>query len=77
MDFVNGRLAELMGTPNTDPCARAERANLCLEERVPGARQATYEADVGEPPDWLAWRQSHYRYVQEHVRRRASPQRRV
>ena len=70
MDFVNGQLAELMGAPNTDPRARAERANLCLEERVPGVRQATYEADVGEPPDWPAWRQSHYRYVQEHVRRR-------
>ena len=54
----------------TDAEAAAEWANLCLEERVTRERQATYEARVGQPLDWPDWRESHYRYVQEDVRRR-------
>ena len=70
MDFVSIQLSTLMEAVPTDVEAAAEWTNLCLEERVTPERQTTYEALVGQPPDWPAWRESHYRYVQEAVRRR-------
>ena len=75
MNFKNGALAGLMAaTPNAlQPDAlqvAAEQANLCMEERISKARQATYEERMGAPRAWDDWRSNHHRYVQEEVRRR-------
>ena len=70
MNFTNGALAGLMAaTPDALQVA-AEQANLCMEERISAARQATYENRMGAPQAWDDWRDNHYRYVQEEVRRR-------
>ena len=69
MNFTNGALAGLMAATLGDPQGAAEQANLCMEERVGTARQATYEARMGAPQAWNDWRGNHERYVQEEVRR--------
>ena len=68
--FTNPAMHILMGTPQVAPQESAEQANLCLEERISPPRQAVYEAMVGTPGDWRAWRGGHLRYVQNQVRRR-------
>ena len=70
MNFTNRALAGLMAATPGDPQVAAEQANLCMEERVGAARQATYENRMGAPQAWDDWRSHHYRYVQEEVRRR-------
>ena len=70
MNFTNGALAGLMAATPGEPQVAAEQANLCMEERVSAARQATYEARMDAPQTWNDWRSHHYRYVQEEVRRR-------
>ena len=70
MNFTNGALAGLMAATPGDPQGAAEQANLCMEERISAARQATYEARMDAPKTWNDWRDDHYRYVQEEVRRR-------
>lgn len=69
MEFANAQLATLMRSVPAEDGGVAERTNLCLEERVTAERQVIYEAQVGEPTNWSAWRAAHYRYVQEEVRR--------
>ena len=70
MKFTSGSLATLMAATPGDPVAAAERANLCMEERVSASRQKVYEASVDGPVGWEDWRERHFRYVQEEVRRR-------
>ena len=70
MRFANTALSDLMATMPTDAVDAAERANLCLEERVTASRQAAYEARVDQPTEWHEWRASHLRYIQQDVRRR-------
>ena len=70
MQFSNSGLASLMAAIPTDPQTAAERANLCMEERISAKRQATYEQHVNGPSRWEDWRATHERYVQEEVRRR-------
>lgn len=70
MNFTNGALASLMAATPGEPQMAAEQANLCMEERISAARQAAYEARMGGPNAWDEWRDHHYRYVQEEVRRR-------
>ena len=73
MKFTSGSLATLMSATPGDPVAAAERANLCMEERVSANRQTAYEARVDDPGGWEDWRERHFRYVQEEVRRRYPP----
>ena len=68
VNFVADQLRALMQL--TDREWAAERANLCLEERVTPERQATYEVRVGRSADWSHWEDAHRRYVVEDVRRR-------
>ena len=75
MNFTNGALAGLMAAPPDalQPDAlqvAAEQANLCMEERISAARQATYEERMGAPQAWKDWRSNHDRYVRNEVRRR-------
>ena len=70
MKFTNNTLAGLMAAPPGEPQIAAEQANLCMEERIGPARQATYESRMGDPETWDDWRSSHDRYVREEVRRR-------
>ena len=70
MEFTNSTLAGLMATPPEEMEAAAERANLCMEERIGPARQSVYEDRMGAPGEWEDWRDNHLRYVQEEVRRR-------
>ena len=70
MEFTNSTLAGLMATIPSESEVAAERANLCMEERVSAARQTAYEDRVGAPDGWEDWRDNHLRYVQEEVRRR-------
>ena len=70
MEFTNSTLAGLMATIPSESEVAAERANLCMEERVSAARQTAYENRVGAPDGWEDWRDNHLRYVQEEVRRR-------
>ena len=70
MEFTNSTLAGLMATTPSESEVAAERANLCMEERVSAARQTAYEDRVGAPDGWEDWRDNHLRYVQEEVRRR-------
>ena len=70
MDFAEPALSNLMAAQPADQVAAAERANLCLEQRVAAARQAAYEARMDRPADWRGWRAAHFRYVQQDVRRR-------
>ena len=70
MNFTNGALAGLMATTPGELQVAAEQANLCMEERISAARQATYEKRMGAPQAWSDWRENHYRYVQNEVRRR-------
>ena len=70
MNFTNGALAGLMAAPPGELQVAAEQANLCMEERISKARQATYEKRMGAPQAWSDWRKNHYRYVQNEVRRR-------
>lgn len=70
MQFSTSKLSELMATPGSDSQVPAERANLCLEARVSGGRQAHYESRLADAVTWDAWRASHFRYVREDVRRR-------
>ena len=70
MEFAGSQLAELMRSVPSGEGAAAEQTNLCLEARVTAERQAAYDARIGEPVDWSAWREAHKRYVQEDVRRR-------
>ena len=51
MEFTNSTLAGLMATTPSEPEVVAERANLCMEERVSAARQAAYEDRVGARTD--------------------------
>ena len=69
MEFTNSALASLMATIPSHPEVAAERANLCMEERISVARQAAYEDRMDEPGEWDHWRENHFRYVQEEVRR--------
>ena len=55
MNFTNGALAGLMAATPGESQVAAERANLCMEERVSAARQATYEARMGAPQAWDDW----------------------
>ena len=57
-----------MRTRRTDLQEAAEHANLCMEDRISESRQAAYEAAVGSPDDWKAWRDVHENYVKEKVR---------
>ena len=59
-----------MRTRRTDLQESAEQANLCMEDRISASRQAAYEAAVGSPGDWKAWRKVHEIYIKEKVRRR-------
>ena len=73
MNFMNGAPAGLMATTPGELQVAAEQANLCMEERISKARQATYEKRMGAPQApqaWSDWRKNHYRYVQNEVRRR-------
>ena len=70
MEFTNSTLAGLTATIPSEPEVAAERANLCMEERVSAARQTAYENRVGAPDGWEDWQDNHLRYVQEEVRRR-------
>lgn len=70
MDFADTVLSGLMATVPADAVDAAERANLCLEQRVAAPRQATYEARMNRPAEWRGWRAAHHRYVQQDVRRR-------
>ena len=70
MEFTNHTLAGLMMTPTDQPQVVAEQANLCMEERIGPARQATYESRMDAPQAWDDWRGNHDRYVKEEVRRR-------
>ena len=70
MEFTNGTLAGLMATATDGLEAEAQRANLCMEERTSAVRQSGYEDRMDAPRDWADWRETHYRYVQEEVRRR-------
>ena len=70
MKFTNNTLAGLMAATPDKPLVAAEQANLCMEERIGPARQATYEDRMGDPETWDDWRSSHDRYVREEVRRR-------
>ena len=70
MEFTNSTFAGLMATTPSEPEVAAERANLCMEERVSPTRQTAYEDRVGAPNGWADWRDNHLRYVQEEVRRR-------
>ena len=73
MNFTNSALAGLMAATPGEPQIVAEQANLCMEERISAARQAAYEDRMGAPKAWDDWRSSHYRYVQDEVRRRYPP----
>ena len=70
MEFTSDTLAGLMTTATDGLEVEAQRANLCMEERTSAVRQSGYEDRMGAPNDWADWRESHYRYVQEKVRRR-------
>ena len=70
MTFANRDLQRLMQTTSTDLQESAEQANLCMEDRISASRQAAYEAAVGSPGDWEAWRVNHLSYVDSEVRRR-------
>ena len=70
MKFISGALADLMATPQVQPQSAAEQANLCMEERIGSARQATYEGRVDGAGKWDDWREHHYRYLKEEVHRR-------
>ena len=75
MNFTNSALAGLMAAPpdalQSDALqVAAEQANLCMEERISAARQATYEKRMGAPQAWDDWRENHYGYMQNEVRRR-------
>ena len=70
MEFTNSTLAGLMATPPDELEAAAERANLCMEERIGPVRQSVYEERMDAPEEWEDWRDNHLRYVQEEVRRR-------
>ena len=70
MNFTNSTLVGLMATTPDGPQAAAERANICMGERISAARQAAYEGRVGDPDGWEDWQDNHLRYVQEEVRRR-------
>lgn len=70
MNFADTALSSLMATKPTDQVAAAEWVNLCLEERIAAPRQATYEAFLDQPVEWPDWREAHFRYVQQDVRRR-------
>lgn len=70
MKFISGALAHLMATPQFQPQSTAEQANLCMEERIGSARQATYEGRVDGAGNWDDWREHHYRYLKEEVHRR-------
>ena len=73
MRFTDAVLAGLIEPTPEELQAVAERANLCMEERVSAARQAAYEDRIGAPETWGDWRASHTRYVQDEVRRRYPP----
>ena len=68
--FRNRNLQRLMQIPRTDLQESAEQANLCMEERISASRQAAYEAAVGSPGNWEAWRVNHLSYVDNEVHRR-------
>ena len=70
MEFTNGTLAGLMAAATDGLEVEAQRANLCMEERTSAVRQSGYEDRMDAPRDWADWRETHYRYVQEEVRRR-------
>ena len=56
MEFTNSTLTGLMATIPSEPEVAAERANLCMEERISAARQTAYENRVGTPGGWEDWR---------------------
>ena len=70
MEFTNSTLADLMTTLPDGLEVAAERSNLCMEERTSPVRQSAYEEWMGAPDGWEDWRDNHFRYVQEEVRRR-------
>ena len=71
MEFTDSTLAGLMTTTMSGGLeVAAERANLCMEERLSTARQSAYEGRIGSPDGWADWRDKHLRYVQEEIRRR-------
>ena len=70
MEFTNSALADLMTTLSDGLEVAAERSNLCMEERTSPVRQSAYEEWMGVPDGWEDWRDNHFRYVQEEVRRR-------
>ena len=70
MEFTNGTLAGLMATATDGLEVEGQRANLRMEERTSAVRQSGYEDRMGAPNDWADWREGHYRYVQQEVRRR-------
>ncbi|NBC32511.1 MAG: hypothetical protein GVY13_07525 [Alphaproteobacteria bacterium] len=73
MQFSNPNLSALLAEPQPDLAALAEQGNLCLEHRVSAGRQSAYEAFLGEPQSWADWRERHFLYVREEVRRRFPP----
>ena len=70
MEFTNSTLGGLMAMSPGGVEVAAEKANLCMEERIGPARQSAYEDRMGAPNEWEDWRDNHFRYVQEEVRRR-------
>ena len=70
MEFANRTLAGLMAMRLGNLELEAERANLCMEERISAARQSVYEDWAGALDGWEDWRDKHDRYVRNEVRRR-------
>jgi len=70
MNFSTNNLIDLMASPGSEAQVSAERANLCLEERVSSDRQRGYEAQLIAVARWDDWRTAHKRYVPQEVRRR-------
>lgn len=70
MHFTTRILSDLMATRPATPQAAAEQANLSMEGRVSTQRHGIYEGRVGTVTDWDDWRERHFRYIREEVRRR-------
>ncbi len=70
MRFTTKILSDLMATRQATPQAAAEQANLSMEGRVSTQRHGVYEGRVGTVTDWDDWRERHFRYIREEVRRR-------
>jgi hypothetical protein len=70
MRFNDTRLQQLATSGSATDIARAEAANLLLEERVSDDRLASYETTVtaSAPSLWDSWREAHEHYIVHEVR---------